>query len=138
MKINVNVKKAGSRRAALTKAEYDIPFEEGTLMDILAFFVSREVEKYNGRSLSDAIIYLTEKEIEAEASQGKVGFGYAATERKADLKTAVDNALMCYKDGLVRVFLNDNELTDPDETVKISEGDTFTFIRLTFLAGRTW
>lgn len=137
MKVFVNIKKAGSRRA-LVKTEYDIPFASGTVKDIFAFFVEKEVEKYNSRNDSAALMYLTEKDIDAAAQEGKVSFGYAQSERNADLQKAVDNALLCFEDGLVRVLLNEDELEGLETPVNINENDLFTFIRLSFLTGRSW
>ena len=139
MKIYANVKKAGSRRNALEKKEYDVPFSECRLGQIIAFFVEKEVQAFNSRSESgDMLTYLTEKDITAAASEGKVGFGSVYRDKKADLADAVKNALECFEDGLVRVFLNGEEITGINQEIKLSEGDVFTFMRLTFLSGRMW
>lgn len=138
MKVLVNMKKAGSKRMALTKIEYELPFSEGTLEDIIAFFVETEVKRYNNSNDSMALKYLSEKDINDDAIEGKISFNEAKTNRKANALVATENALLCYKDGLIRVFLNDNELTDLNKTITIQENDTFTFIRLSFLTGRSW
>ncbi|MCQ2554721.1 MAG: hypothetical protein MJ171_03600 [Clostridia bacterium] len=138
MKVFVNIKKAGSKRYVLNKVEYDMPFESGTLKDILSFFVLKEVERYNGRVDGDILKYLTEKEIADAVETGKVHFDVPASDRKADPDTAVENALLCFSDGLIRVFKNDTELESLDEISDIKENDTFTFVRLTFLTGRLW
>lgn len=137
MKIFVNIKKAGSRKV-LEKIEYDIPFYEGTLKDILTFFVTKEVEKYNGRMNGDMLKYLTEKDIQDASLTGKVDFGVHVSDREANLNEAIDNALLCFNDGLIRCFINEEELVSLDEIAKIKENDVFTFIRLTFLTGRSW
>ena len=48
------------------------------------------------------------------------------------------NALQCYDDGLVKIFQNDNELGEQQSEIVVREGDVFTFVKLTFLAGRYW
>lgn len=67
-----------------------------------------------------------------------MSFGWLYADNPADREKAVDTAIGCWRDGLVRVFLGDRELTGLDDPLEIQENDTFTFIRLTFLAGRLW
>lgn len=67
-----------------------------------------------------------------------VGIETETYNRKADCVKAVKNAIQCFEDGMVRVFQNETELKNLDEPVQIQEGDCFTLIRLTFLAGRLW
>lgn len=139
MKIYVNLKKAGSRRNALEKVPYEIDRTVNTLRDLLAFFVHAEVERYNARSeAGDVLRYLCEKDIENEAQTGKVGFHAVYREGRADEDNALQTALEAFADGLVRVFQNETELTDPDQPLKILEEDVFTLLRLTFLSGRLW
>lgn len=138
MKVFVNMKKAGSKRMALTKIEYDFPFSEATLEEIISFFVETEVKKYNNSRDLKALKYLCEKDIEDDAILGKIHFNESKTDRKASILLAIDNALECYKDGLIRVFINDAELVDLNETITVKENDIFTFIRLSFLTGRSW
>jgi hypothetical protein len=47
-------------------------------------------------------------------------------------------ALQAVEDGLVRIFREDEELTELDAPLSLPEGATLTFIRLTFLTGRMW
>lgn len=139
MKIYVKMKTAGRRRPILEPIPYDIPDNISNLEELLSAFVRIEADKYNNKGTDIQIIpFLTEEEISDHASAGRVGFGRIYSEKKADEKKAFQNALQCYKDGLVRVFLNDRELTDLKEPVQLSEEDCITFIRLTFLAGRLW
>ena len=39
---------------------------------------------------------------------------------------------------LIRIFLNDNELSSLEEKINLQENDKLTFIRLTMLSGRIW
>ncbi len=138
MKITIKIKKAGSRKA-LDKAVYESKQDIGSLRELLCFLVKEDVERYNARNSENPVLkYLTEKDIEEAAQGGKVGFGYTYSGRKADLDKAVENALECYKDGLVRVFKNDEELLDLNGELNICDGDEFTIIRMAFLAGRMW
>ena len=86
----------------------------------------------------DVLRYLCEKDIENEAQTGKVGFHAVYREGRADEDQALRTALEAFSDGLVRVFQNETELTDPDQPLKILEEDVITLLRLTFLSGRLW
>lgn len=139
MKIYVKMKTAGRRRPILEPIPYNLPDHISNLEELFSAFVRIEVEKYNNKGTDIQIIpFLMEEEISDLASAGKVGFGRIYSEKKADEQKAFQNALQCYKDGLIRVFLNDRELADLKEPLQLSEEDCITFIRLTFLAGRLW
>lgn len=139
MKIYIRMKAVGKRRPVLDHVPYELPDTISTLRDFLTELVRQEVEKYNSKGTDKQMIsFLTKEEIEEQADVGKVGFGRIYSDKKADVEKAVENALQCYKDGLVRVFQNEKELEDLDGKTEIRDGDCFTLIRLTFLAGRMW
>ena len=139
MTIYFMVKVAGKRKPILERVPYEISDQVITLGDFLTELVHIEVEKYNGTGTDTQWIdYLTDRQIEDRAQSGKVDFGRIYSDKKADVVKAVENALQCQKDGLVRVFQNDTEVEDLNCRLNIQEGDCFTLIRLTFLAGRAW
>ena len=139
MKIYVRVKAAGKRRPVLDNADYDISGSVSTVKRFLEEIVRLEVERYNQKGVDTQVIpFLTAQEIVDQAESGRVGFGRIFSDRKADFEAAAENALQCFEDGLVRVFQNEDELEGLDSPIEIKEGDRFTFIRLTFLAGRLW
>ena len=139
MRIYINMKTAGSRKLALVKTPYEIPDSVSSVKELLESLVKIEVERYNQKNADDAIVkYLTNTQIEEQAPTGKVGFGRVYSDKKADPKKAAENALQCYQDGLVRVFRNEQELEQLEETVCFEPEDEITLIRLTFLAGRMW
>ena len=126
MQIYIQMKAAGKRRPVLNDVPYELSDEVKTLRDFLTALVELEVKRYE------------QKGTDVQAAAGKVGFGRIYSEQKADPAKAVENALQCYEDGLVRVFRGDRELAGLDTPVCLEEGDRFTLIRLTFLAGRLW
>lgn len=139
MKIYLSMKAAGKRKAVLEHVPYEIPEEVVTLRDFLTALVKIEVKRYNEKGTDVRVIpYLTKEEIDEKAAVGKVGFGRIYSEKQADPAKAVVNALQCFEDGLVRVFQNETELKTLDTPVILQPEDTFTLIRLTFLAGRLW
>lgn len=139
MQIFARVKAVGKRKDILSPVAYTLPENTDSLRKLLTAIVETEVKRYNQKETGAQLIpFLTQEELENKASSGKVGFGNIYSERKEDRDRAVENALQCWQDGLVRVFMGDMELEDLDAPVHISEGTVFTFIRLTFLAGRMW
>ena len=139
MKISIPMKAAGNRRPVINPVPYEIPERVATLRGLLTELVYAEVKRYNEKGTDVQVIpWLTREQIEDQAEAGKVSFGRVYSEQKADTAKAVENAIQCFEDGLVRVFQGDRELTGLDDPLQIQEGDCFTLIRLTFLAGRLW
>lgn len=147
MKIYVNIKNAGRRKPVLEKEEYVIADGVKSVMEFIAAVVSCEVEKFNlklkegsddGESVAKSAFLMTNEEINEKAQVGKVGFGRIYSNKDADYDKALKNALQCYDDGLVIIFQNDNELGEQQSEMVVREGDVFTFVKLTFLAGRYW
>jgi len=136
MEIYINVKALGKRRDILAPTPYTIPDGIDSLRQLLTAIVLQEVDRYNRKEPDVQLIpLLTGQQIEDQAQTGKVSFGRIYSDKKADSQKAVANTLQCWEDGLVRVFMNDEELTQADAPLAIPQGAIFTFIRLTFLAG---
>ncbi len=139
MEIYIRVKALGKRKDVLAPTPYFIPDAVGSLRQLLTVLATQEAERYNRKDIEAQLMpFLTAQEIDAQASTGKVGFGRLFSDRKIDVRQAVDNALQCWSDGMVRVFLHEDEVTELDAPLVIPEGAVFTLIRLTFLAGRMW
>lgn len=139
MEIYVRVKALGKRRDILSPVPYTIPDDAASLRQFLAAVVQKEVASYNSKTAGSQLLpCLTRQELEDRAETGKVSFGSVYSDKKADPVKAAANAIRCWEDGLVRVFLNGEELTELDAPLVIPRGAEFTFIRLTFLAGSTW
>ena len=139
MQVYIRIKAAGRKRDVLTPTPYIIPDSISTLRQLLMEIVRIEVAKYNKKECGTQIIpFLTKEILEDQAKTGKVSFGTVYSDKKADLQKAQENALQCFRDGLVRILMNDEELTDLDAPIHIPENAQFTFIRLTFLTGVMW
>lgn len=139
MKIFINVKSLGKKKKALEPVMYAISENVVSLKDLLVELVEIEVKRYNDKGTDvQNVLFLSEEEIENQSQVGKIGFGRIYSDKKANVEKAMANALQCYEDGLVRVFRGEEELKNLDDKIEISEGDTFTLMRLTFLAGRLW
>lgn len=139
MEIYIRIKSIGKRRPILDHVPYVIPDTVRNVRELITALVETEVEKYNQKGTEMQLVpYLSREEIEEQAVIGKVGFGRIYSEKKADLRQAVETACQCYEDGMVRIFRNEEELGAPEDSVCVNEGDCFTFIRFTFLTGRLW
>ena len=139
MRINVRMKMPGKRQPVLGEVSIEISDTVKTLRELLTELVKIEVERYNQKGVDTQLIpFLSKEELEEQAAVGKVGFGRIYSDKKANVSKTVENALACYEDGLVRVFCGEQELEELDGEIQLKEGDTLTFIRLTFLTGRMW
>lgn len=139
MKIYINKKTLGKKNRAMEPAQYEVSGNIGTLEELLKELVHIEVRNYNEKGIEKQSIFLfDENTLEEHASTGKVGFGRLYSDKKADDSKAVENALQSFRDGLVRVVWNERELERLEDKITLSEGDVFTFIRVTFLTGRLW
>ena len=139
MDIYVRVKAIGKRKDILAPTTYTIPDGICSLRQLLTAVVQKEVAQYNSKDTGAQLIpFLTQQALDDQAKIGKVSFGTIYSDKKADPGKAVANAIGCWEDGLVRVFLNDAELTDLDAPIAIEAQSVLTFIRLTFLSGTFW
>ena len=139
MKINVNLKSIGKRKASVKPAIIEIKGHPSTLRELILAVVETEVEEYNRRVENPELLsYLTREEIDEKAQAGKVGFGVNYGEKKAELSAAQENAIQCFEDGIYRIFQDGEPLETLESPILITEDTVFTFVRLTMLAGRMW
>lgn len=139
MKIYVTMKSLAKRRNYLTEQEYILPSTPKTLREFLMELVTVEVNRYNDKETEAVMVpFLTNEEIGQQVEKGKVGFNSRYNECNADLQKALQSAIQAFEDGLFKVFHHDEEVSELDEPIQIQEGERFTFIKLTMLAGRMW
>ena len=139
MQVYVRIKAVGKRRDVLEPSAYVIPDRITSLRQLLTAIVESEVDRYNQKETEAQLIpFLTMQQIEDHAVAGKVSFGAIYSDKKADKQKAAENAIQCWQDGLIWVFIDEAEVTELDGTLSIRENAVLTFIRLTFLAGRMW
>ena len=139
MHVYVRVKTLGKRKDVMPPKPYELPERISSLRELLTAFVEAEVERYNGKGPEAPLLScLTAEEIAAQSETGKVSFGRLWSDQKADKAKAVKTAIQAFDDGLVRALMDETELTELDAPLKVHEGAVFTFVRLTFLAGRMW
>lgn len=66
---------------------------------------------------------------------GKVDFDALKNLKTIELNEAINITLSAFGDGLVVLFINEQEIQSLDEVVTLYDGCHLVFIRLTFLAG---
>ena len=139
MNVFVKLKSVGKRRPILENTPYTLPDGLSTLRQLIEAVVRQEVEAFNSRGLENMLVpFLSEDAIADLSTVGKVGFGRLYSDRKADPEAAVKTALLGFEDGLFKVVVGEQEALELDAPLVLHDGDTITFIRLTFLAGRMW
>ncbi len=73
---------------------------------------------------------LTDEQFDGMRDIGKFAFGVHYNENEIDEAKAIETAIDAVTDGLVRVFIGNDEITDLDAEIEITEGDVF-YIRKT-------
>ncbi|KFF08613.1 hypothetical protein [Chryseobacterium luteum] len=144
MEIKVTVKQLGRKHPILSEQKLEIAYNDPkiSLENLLKLIVQQQVETFNAKSFEledadDTKIPLDDY-LNILTDTGKAGFGSIYNEKKADLQKAQENAVQSFEDGMFAVFYNDEQLDSLTQTVDLSLQHTFTFIRLTFLAGSYW
>lgn len=144
MEIKVTVKQLGKKYAVLSEQYINIAHSEGSisLEHLLQLIVQQQVETFNSKSFEledeDYTKIPQENYLNILTDTGKVGFGSIYNEKRADLKKAQENAIQAFEDGMFAVFYNEEQLEDLTQIIDLNLQHTFTFIRLTFLAGSYW
>lgn len=140
MQIFIRIKAAGKKKDVLQLTPYEINDNISTLRELLTDIVITEVNKYNNNKNNDTVLtaFISQEQIDDLSLTGKVSFGDVFNDKKAEKNSAINNAIQCFEDGIVRVFMDETELAELDAPLTIKENEVFTFIRLAFLAGRMW
>lgn len=139
MKIKVNVKGVSNRKNKIVHLEYVYPDMQMTLRDFLSETVKITVKTYNKEKAADEVLKcLSSADIENQSVTGKVAFGIHYNKKEADEAKAVANALQCFQDGMIAVFVEQERYEELEQVLPLKENSEVTFVRLTFLAGRMW
>ncbi|KFF22766.1 hypothetical protein [Chryseobacterium sp. JM1] len=144
MEIKVTVKQLGRKHPVLSEQKLEIKYGASRIVleDLLKLIVQQQVEAFNAQSFeledTDYAKMPSENYLNILTDTGKAGFGSIYNEKKANLQKAQENAVQAFEDGMFAVFYNDGQLENLSETIDLSLEHTFTFIRLTFLAGSYW
>lgn len=142
MQIHFTIKRLGKRRPFIERQAIDIEgdYEQPyALQTILSQIVTQQVTAFNQRRQEKSLFtFLKEDAIAEEAQTGKVKFGAIYNADEAQLDKAIETVRLAFEDGLIAVFANDDQMEDLSEMITVTPDTIFTFVRLTFLAGRSW
>lgn len=147
MQIKINVRSASRKKAAILQRSCEYPDRAMTVEEFIAETVRQNVREYNDRKDAVELLRLfsreqggelIEEQLEDMAASGKVSYGEAMDDRKADPEAAVKNAVQCFEDGMVVLFADGVRYTRKDEPIPLKDHSEVTFVRLVFLAGRMW
>jgi hypothetical protein len=109
---------------------------EVTLRQLIARVVRGEVEAFEQRQRANRLLrVLSEREIAAGATTGKIDSGGRPPSEPVDEDAAVGIALQGFEDGLYLVILDGVEQKTLDQRVYVRPDSRLVFLRLSFLAG---
>lgn len=138
MNISVSVKQLGKRKPAIEARVLEIPnLSSPCQLDVfLQAVVAQQLMAFNQRMAQPEIVsFLLPQEIQKALIQGKLGFGERYNPQSVLKEEAQENVILAFRDGLFKVFLNEEEIELLSQTINFTSEDLFTFIRLTFLSG---
>lgn len=139
MKVRINIKGVSNRQNKILHLLYTYPDTAMTLQEFLTETVKITVREYNsGKGSEEVLRLMSREEIDDQAATGKVVFGADYDDRKADEPQAVENALQCFADGMIAVFIDGRRYEELQEQAALKENSEVTFVRLTFLVGRMY
>ena len=139
MTIYVMMKNPSSLRKQVKACPMELSASPRTLRELISLCAEACVTAYRKRAKeSQNPTPLSDEDYAGMEAIGKFAFGVHYNDKEIDLQKAAATAQQALEDGLVRVFHDTEELTEPDAPLSLPEGATLTFIRLTFLTGRMW
>ncbi len=142
MKVYVNLKQLGRQKKKLNKVPFEyesIPESVGELIELtVELMVAAFIKRVEFSKTGNNPDVMDESEIEARAELGKIAFGFVYGKTEIDMDKAKETALQAYEDGLVRIFIGDEETGTLDDEIIINDGAELTFVKLSMLAGRMW
>ena len=136
IQIYVSLKHMGNIARKVKAHPFVLERTPHTLRELIAESVRACIRAYRERGENaDAPKPLTDEQFAGMREVGKFAFGVHYNENEVNEKKAIEAALQAVEDGLVRIFKGGEELTALDGALEITEGETFTFVRLTMLTG---
>lgn len=140
MKLLFSLKSLGKKRPYLKEFPIDLDVEMHIrLEDFLKTLVKQQVEEFNQKLNSHGLVqFLSENSIEEKSSSGKVDFGEIHNQNRADCLIAIQTVLQAFEDGLIAIFIGDEQIEALDNSIDLDESDSISIIKLSFLTGTMW
>lgn len=135
IKIYVTVKSLSRHKGFLAKEVFEVETEVYSALDLLFFLSDTLVDRYNNKEIdADLVRALSQNEVEEMTEYGKVGFGRRMGRGVADKMIAREALAIGHEDGLFKVFINEQEISDLSHPVYLNDGDELLLMRLTMLS----
>ena len=139
IQIYVAMKHMGNIAKKVKERPFMLAAVPRTLRELIEEAVKSCIEAYKARANgAKSPTPLTDEQFDGMRELGKFAFGVHYNENEIDEAKAIETAVEAVADGLVRVFKGNEEITELDSELEITDGDAFTFVRLTMLSGRMW
>ena len=144
MNISISVRQLGKKHPILQEKSISLDTSAPvvTVRTFIELIVKHQVALFHSASFEwedqDTIHLPKENYLPILTDTGKVGFGAVYNHNKVDIAKAQENAIVAFEDGLYALFQGDDQLEFLTEEIDLSQNKSFTFIRLTFLAGSYW
>ena len=131
MEIYIIKKKLGSRKE-LGRHPVEIDETANTLGALLYILTLQGLTEAQTLKENHA---LSDSEIAAQAEEGRIRFAENYGENHDTMAKAMERTKQAYDDGLFRVFINDEEVTEWNAPITLCQGAEVVFLRLTMLTG---
>ena len=136
VRICVSLKHMGNIAKKVKPYPFFLENTPSTLRGLITESVRACIRAYEARAKdAECPQPLTDEQFAGMREVGKFAFGVHYNDKAVNEEKAVETALMAFSDGLVRIFKENEELTELDGAISVKEGDCFTFVRLTMLTG---
>lgn len=135
--LNIQLKRLGKKK--VKHLEYPIKKLPKTLHELIEACVKSEVKRYNEKRENVSLLsFLTPQNLQEQSEKGKITFGDIENKTLAVEENAIANALQGFQDGLFVVFIEEEEIKNIDQQLRLSSNSVIVFIRMTFLSGTYW
>jgi hypothetical protein len=137
MPITLETHTVGQRRELAAPHALDLTLPEScAVRDVLNAIVTRELAAYRDRQDARRLVHvLTDPEIAQGAATGAIRHGASEAQTEVDVDAAITTTLRAFTDHLYYVFLDGAQLTDLDQTVRVTDQSHLRFVRLVALVG---
>ena len=131
MEIYIIKKKLGSRKE-LGRHPVEIDETANTLGTLLYILTQKGLTEAQTPKENHA---LSDSEIAEQAEEGRIRFAENYGENHDTIEKAMERTKQAYDDGLFRVFINDEEVTEWNAPIILCQGAEVVFLRLTMHTG---
>ena len=131
MEVHIVKKKLGSRKE-LGRHPIEIDDTVNTLEALLYTLTRQGLTEAQTPKENHA---LSDSEIAEQAEEGRIRFAENYSENHDTMAKAMERTKQAYDDGLFRVFINGEEVTEWNAPIILCQGAEVVFLRLTMLTG---